>query len=149
MTYDGTGRDVDYGDGIAVAPGGKSVYSCSSSTGKDTGYDVTTIAYGTRSGAERWVSRVDGPSHFNDYCRDITVDPAGQMLYVLGALGEERGLSVFAVDRRTGNTEWSVDHSGQGFGAALSPDGGSLYVVGEVGTKRHQSDFLTVAYATR
>jgi len=151
-SYDGPGHHYDFGGyGIAVAPDGSRVFVGGISTGLNTGYDITTLAYATGTGKTRWVSRLDDPSHNSDYTGRITMDPGGQAVYVIGS--ELFQLVVAALDPASGQVGWSaaygtVDRGAQGWNGVVSPDGQRLYAVGGVQTKLHRGDFLTVAFST-
>ena len=143
--YSGPGTDFDDAQGIGVSPDGSAVYVTGRSNGTGTYSDVGTIAYHAATGAQAWVTRLDGPEHEADVPYDLAVAPDGQSLYVVG----DSSSYSFAVayDAASGTSRWVVRESGPNFGGAvaravaLSPTGDRVYVTGTIGL-----DYGTLAY---
>jgi DNA-binding beta-propeller fold protein YncE len=142
---------ADWGADVAVTGDGSRVFVVGSGGGRNS-LDVLTLAYSS-TGDRLWARRFGGADSFADYGVGLAVAPDGAHVYVLGqvteALGELAYRTVaYDVD---GRMEWSRRLGRPGtaagaYGIAVSPDGTSVYVTGDVpGTGG--LDYGTVAYA--
>jgi hypothetical protein len=80
--YNGPGNLGDGGNDVFVDDSGY-VYVTGSSTGSESGTDLTTIKY-SPDGDQLWIQRYDGPGSGNDSGYGVVVDSAGNV-YVTGS----------------------------------------------------------------
>ncbi|MBV8195009.1 MAG: hypothetical protein JOY80_05720 [Candidatus Dormibacteraeota bacterium] len=99
--------------------------------------DSMTVAIDVATGTERW-RRLWHPAGGTDGSTfAIAASPTGTQVFVTGqstaAPGMPERLTVLALDAATGAVQWTVVPGGdQGRGAAVSPDGTTVYIDGYV-----------------
>ena len=152
--YDAPGGSGDSANAVAVAPDSSIAFVTGwSSTGDENDPNYATVAYDTRTGAERWVAFYDAPEPqpSGDEPRAIAVAPDGSRVFVTGSSADQDGLGDFATvayDASTGAEQWVSRYTGGGgsddgaTSIAVSPDGTRVLVAGQ-GTA---GDYITVAY---
>lgn len=144
--YDGPGAGTDNARDIVVSPDGRTLYIAGISAGTGNGdLDFAVIAYDTRTGAERWVTRWDGiGANRDDSPFAIDLNRRGTMLYLTGwSYGEgefNNDYGTIAVRTKgpdAGDIEWTARYDGVGNRApdqasalAVSPDGSTVFVTG-------------------
>lgn len=130
-----------------VAPGSGMVIVTGTSYDASTqSNDFSTIAYDPNSGDELWAARFGGQSS-NDVPLAIASSPDGESVYVTGQ--ENFGMTTVAYDMATGSEKWNSRYAAPGgFGGSVnvSPDGRTVYAVGNVPGSNGGSDYITVAY---
>jgi DNA-binding beta-propeller fold protein YncE len=142
---------------VAVNPNGATVYVTGySSGGTGTVSDYATVAYNAATGAQRWVSRYNGPASRGDAAYSLAVSPDGTAVYVTGgSYGGSATLydyATVAYDAATGTHLWASRYNGPSssedvaFAIAVSPTNGSVFVTGESLTPPSDWDYATVAY---
>ena len=149
---------ADVARSIAVSPAGSIVFVTGQSAGLGDDSDITTIAYGTATGSELWISRYNGPGNGDgaDGGSSIVVSPDGRSVFVAGQTagtisGED--YTTIAYDAFTGVGRWLRRYNGPGNGddnalaIAISPDGGIAFVTGRSIGSTGTYDFATLAYA--
>jgi hypothetical protein len=47
------------------------------SQGRQSGYDIATIAYNAATGAQRWAGRYNGPANLDDFGTALAASPDG------------------------------------------------------------------------
>jgi hypothetical protein len=156
--YNGPNNAVSVAKSLAVSPDGSTVYvtGYSGTTGRPTPHnDYVTIAYNAATGAQRWLSRYNGPANQNDQARWIAVSPDGHSVYVTG---RSYGTTSFydyatvAYNAATGSQRWVSRYNGPAnmndFAneVVVASDGSTVYVTGGSAGKAPQIDFATVAY---
>lgn len=117
---------------VAADQTGDRVFAISSSTGRDSGYDIVTAGFDAVTGAERWRARFDLAVD-TDVANAIAVAPDGSRVYVAGysyADGAFRSIAV-AYDAASGAELWrlvgdGLDASDNG---AFAIDAGSSTVI--------------------
>jgi DNA-binding beta-propeller fold protein YncE len=142
--YDGPQRADDYPHDLGVGPGGTAVYV----TG-DSGSEYGTVAYDAATGDELWATEYPlGESQ----AYALAAKPDGGAVYVTGeSMGSHTNFDIatIAYDPSTGNQLWAAvaGRNGDDVGSAIgvSPDGGSVYVAGNLGVSGW-SDYVTIAY---
>ena len=163
--YNGRANGNDDAHAVAVAPDGKTVYVTGGSQGRSTGSDYATVAYNATTGAQRWVSRYNGPGNSDDEAGSLAITPDGHTLIVNGlsrgpssGLGKVLGDATVAYNAATGAPLWTQRTLGYpgsysslpDLGAqtlAISPDGSTVYVTGVNAVRCCEFDYATVAYA--
>jgi DNA-binding beta-propeller fold protein YncE len=143
---------------LAVSPDGGTVFITGFSAGATSGLDYATIGYDAATGAQRWVSRYDGPAGGNDLARSVAVSPGGGTVYVTGtspvsATSVRNAVATVAYDAATGARRWVRRYAGSGFGAggfavAAGPGGRQVYVTGYARgpSAKSSRNFATIAY---
>jgi WD40 repeat protein len=154
--YNSPGNGDNIATSVKVSPDGGTVYVTGSSNGTTSGADYATIAYNAATGAQRWVSRYDGPGNRDDLAYSLAVSPFGHTVFVTGASrGTTSGTDYATVAYRaaTGAKLWVRRYNGPGNGPdiarslVVSPAGRTVFVTGaSVGGPSSGSDYATVAY---
>jgi DNA-binding beta-propeller fold protein YncE len=156
-TYDGPAHRDDYGEGLAVAPDGASVYVTGTSLATATEEDFATVAYSASSGAQLWASRHRGPAHGQGDASGVVAGPGGTRVYMTGwDVGENGsvGWDTIAYRASDGGVLWNSrldapkDQGNFAIALAASADRTKLYVVGTAFRRHHDDDYTTVAYLT-
>ena len=116
--YGGAGRDAAVS--VAVGPSGSVVYVTGQSAGKASGADYATVAYSAATGAQRWVSRYNGPVSRGDSAVELAVSPSGATVFVTGTSAGRRTSSygTVAYSATTGTRLWASRYNGTGAGPA-------------------------------
>ena len=144
--YNGNGGTGSDADSVAVSPDGKTVFV----TGVSGGY--ATVAYNATTGAQRWVSRYGGSGQ----AVSVAVSPDGSTVFVTGGIGAGTfsgfDYATVAYNAATGAKRWAKLYSGVGIEGgqalwlAVSPDGKTVFVTGDIGTDNGSQDYATLAY---
>jgi DNA-binding beta-propeller fold protein YncE len=148
--YDGPGNLEDTPTAIAVSPDGGTVFVTGSSQTTVYENDYATVAYDTATGAQQWDARFGRPNLYGS-AKVVTVSPDGGIVYVTGIMQVTytSGATV-AYDAATGDQHaLTVNKVAFGNDLALSPDGSTLFITGEVsdqGGGISHDDFATIAY---
>jgi len=149
--YNGPASRADSARSVAVGPHGGTVYVTGASTGIGTHSDYATVAYNAATGAQRWVSRYNGPRRKYDRAASEAVAPGGHTVYVTGTSG--RAFATVAYDAATGAPRWVSRFTGgagnvdRAFSLAVSPSGGMVYATGFASNRfSGDMDIATVAY---
>src|SRR5204863_8159104 len=117
-------------------------------------YDCATVAYGAATGAERWVSRYNGPQSNQDSAYALGVSPDGSTVFVTGA-SENPGKTIddyatLAYDAATGARRWlsryQAPSGDEAFALRVSPTGSMVFVTGQSYDPRFEYRWATVAY---
>ena len=163
--YNGPANGNDDANALVVAPDGKTVYVTGGSAGRSSGSDYATVAYDAATGAQRWVSRYNGPGNADDEGGSLAITPDGRTLLVNGLSkgpnhgpGRVLGDATVAYNAATGAWLWTQrtlgypgDYSSlpalKAQTLAISPDGSTAYVTGINAVTCCKSDYATVAYA--
>jgi len=149
--HNGTGYSSDYASSIAIDDSGNVYVTGYEDNGQYTGY--ATLKYNS-AGAEKWVSRYDGPGNSYDYANSIAVDGSGNV-FVTGrsdGSGTEGDYATIKYNS-SGAEQWVNRYNGTGSSAdnavALVLDhSGNIYITGystETGTS---VDYATIKYNT-
>jgi PQQ-like domain len=157
--YDGIGGP-DLATAIAVSPDARTVFVTGESDGppKDNGKAnaYATVAYDAATGKQLWASRYDGHGTFDnfDFARAIAVSPDGRTVFVTGEASAKRfvGYTTIAYSAAAGKQKWARNYDSPGGWAnalAVSPDGRTLFVTGDVRRKPAGVDGGTIAYDAR
>ncbi|MDQ7878474.1 S8 family serine peptidase [Microbacterium sp. QXD-8] len=149
--YDDPVSGTDDARGIAVSDDGKTVVITGQSQGDGTGLtDWGTVAYDAATGEELWQVLRNGSEGQIDIAENIAV--TGDTVIVAGVVSNtdrQVDWETVAYDLATGEERWAT-----GYGEALtdvpqslavSPDGGTVVVVGNV-EGGADMDYATVAY---
>ena len=81
---------------LAVSPSGGTVFVTGASTGATSRLDYATVAYNAATGAQRWVTRYNGPGDYNDYASSLVVSPGGDRVFVTGGSDAATGRGDYA-----------------------------------------------------
>jgi uncharacterized delta-60 repeat protein len=133
--YDGPGNSSDHAVALAV-DGLGNVYVTGSSFGTNTVTDYATVKYSS-AGAELWVARYDGPSHFYDYPTALAIDETGNVHVTGVSDGPSTGQGFFATVKYdpSGAQSWIARYIGSAHSddraAGIAVDAlGNVYVAG-------------------
>lgn len=136
VTYNGPADGKDYGLDLVVDSDG-SVYVTGNSKGNGTDYDICTIKYDLH-GNEEWVRRYDGPAHYDDQGRFITLTDAGDIVVAGATVSSGTDWDFFVGKYNADGDEiWTADYDGPAgkedyiFDHGLVTDEyGNIYVTG-------------------
>ena len=154
--YNGPGNGGDAGTSVAASADGAKVFVAGSSHGKDSGLDLTLVAYDRVTGARLWVRRYNGPGNIDDRAAAVGVSRDGKV-FVTGNAFSPSSLDDYATiayDGDTGNRLWLRRYNGESnffdraHSLAISPDGSRVFVTGGAQTDTTALDYTTVAYTT-
>ncbi|MFB9250212.1 S8 family serine peptidase [Sphaerisporangium melleum] len=157
--YTGPGNRSDFGNGVSVAPDGKTVYVTGMAMVDENLADYVTIAYDAGSGATRWTSTYAGPGGDTDDARVVKVSPDGTKVFVTGQSSGPEGTGLadwgtVAYDAATGERLWAVHRNGTANGTdipsamVVAKDGKAVFVTGSTENDGTQTDLTMVAYDT-
>ncbi len=153
--YDGPAHHEDQANAMAVSPDGSQVYVTGFSDGSNRRRDFVTLAYGARTGTQRWIRRYNGPGDWDDNAKAVSVSPDGSRIYVAGY---RTGHHAFERDAETiayssaGERLWHRAYNGpanyedQAAAIGVSPDGTQVYVTGFRYDLPYNRDYATLAY---
>lgn len=152
--YNGAANGDDFGQAIAVNPGGHIAYVTGGSQGKVTGRDLVTIGYSVATGAQLWVRRYNAGGKSSDQGVSVAVFSTGGPLIVTGrsiVAGRPSDVTI-AYNGRTGKPVW-VRHftalDNFSFNPVAMVLGGLAaigYVAGDTGLPSHEEGYGTVAF---
>lgn len=154
--YNGPGNGFDWAHDVHASPDGTKVIVTGASTGSTGSTDFATIAYEASTGATVWVRRAGDPGSGDDTAYALDVSPDGSRVFVTGTggahfFGESR-ITTVAYDAAIGARLWvrSQDSPGEsadeGRDLDVSPDGTTVFVVGERYWFDDTADYVTIAY---
>ena len=153
--YNGAANGGDFGQAIAVNPGGGIAYVTGGSQGTVTGRDVVTIGYSVATGAQLWARRYNAGGKSNDQGLSLAVFRTGGPLIVTGrsALVASRPSDVtIEYNGRTGKPQW-VRHfkalnnfSFNPVAMVIGPLAAIGYVAGDTELPSHEDGYGTVAF---
>ncbi len=147
----GAGRAAD----VAASPDGARVFVTGTVDDHSGPGHIVTAAYDAASGHELWTAPYAGPTGGGASAATVVVSPDGATVYTVGTAASStfQDYATVAYDAATGDVRWVRLFDGpRHFGdfataAAISPDGGRLFVTGEVdGPDSRFEDWGTVAY---
>src|SRR5258707_14790494 len=72
------------------------VYVTGRSQRRTSSYDYATVDYNAATGAQRWVSRYNGPVNGTESANAVIVSPGGQTIYVTGGTAGKTPPTDFA-----------------------------------------------------
>ncbi|MCA1812557.1 MAG: PQQ-like beta-propeller repeat protein [Halobacteriales archaeon] len=148
----------DWSSSLGFAPDGATVFVTGRSQTDDSNYDYATVAYDAASGAQRWLTRYDGPGHYEDGAYALAVSPDGQRVFVTGwsASANVDGSMDFATvayEAQTGRQLWASRYDASGgslddaaLALQVAPDGSRVYAAGWSFDGQGRYDYATVAY---
>jgi len=150
--YDGPSGGTDEAWSVLVSPNGHTVYVTGESDGPN-GSAATTIAYDSKTGTQRWISRQQFRRHDTTSVA-LALSSDGSRLYATGWEGgpSREDFYTVAYDTAGGAVVWTARYDGPADGldeaskVALSPDGGTVIVVGESASPPRNPDIVTIAY---
>ncbi len=154
--YNGPGNGDDAAKAIGVSPGGSSVFVTGWSAHSGTDIDYATVAYGAKTGAQRWVRRYTGPGVDADIALAIAISPGGRKVFVTGespGTGTGEDYATVAYSASTGATLWSMRYDGPAHdsdtasGIVVSPGGSKVFVTGSSPGLGTGLDYATIAYS--
>ena len=154
--YRGPGDASDGSESLAVSPDGGTVFVSVLSAGVGGAQTHTMLAYDARTGAHRWATRDSGSLLFTGETPiSIAASPGGSVVFVSGtARGRDRGtdFGTVAYDVGSGARVWARRYAGAPRGydhanaLAVSPDGSTVFVIGQTSTGPSTRAYATVAY---
>lgn len=144
---------TDVASDVALAPAEDAVYVVGDTDSVKTKFDWGLVAYST-SGKELWARRLDGPAHGQDDATSVAVSPTTGRIFVAGAQRHDGTASDFATAAYSpkGKLLWvrRIDGSAHKGDVAndvvVSANGGRVYSVGSVTSKRGGQDGEVVSY---
>ena len=151
--YNGLDNGYDSAAALGLSPDGDTVYVTGGSNTKGGGADYATLAYDATTGAQRWVSRYEGPGNGYNSPTALGVGPDGGSVIVTGSsLDGFFDYATVAYDSTSGAQRWVSRYDGQGHlddyahALGLSADGGTVIVTGNSCCSGGSHDYATVAY---
>ena len=120
--YSGPGRRLDEATALGVSPDGSSVFVTGYSAPNNGDFsDYATATYDASSGAQRWVSRYQGPDSSQDLPSALRVSPTGSAVFVTGYSADPgadtEDYATVAYDASTGGQLWIRLYDGPGKGS--------------------------------
>jgi outer membrane protein assembly factor BamB len=155
--YNGAASSLDGANGVAVSPGGDTVYVTGTSTGTTSDHDYVTIAYSAATGARLWTRPYNDPSNGHDGATAVTVSPTTGTVFVTGDGQGTAGTgdyTTLAYAPATGDQLWVRTYDGtagsgdSALALTVGPGGHRVYVTGESWGSTTSLDYATVAYDT-
>ncbi len=122
--YNGPANGDDIARTVAVSPGGGTVYVTGYGTGTASGGDYATVAYNAATGAQRWVSRYNGPGNAFDIAYSVAVSPDGAR-----CMSPEPAPEQWLPMNRLTTRRWPTT-------PPLAPSGGSAAITAPAGTTK-------------
>lgn len=146
--YNGPMNGNDAGESIGIDKVGN-VYISGSSIGAMFYYDYATVKYNS-NGAEQWVRRYEGSSHYMDQLRSMVVDSVGNIFVTGNSTESGHGYDFTTIKYDSdGDTIWKASyHNGPNdIAFDISRDNsGNIYVTGESDGNGSAEDYVTVKY---
>ena len=151
--FDGSGEGYDEALALGVVPDGSGVFVTGSSTGTLGDWNFATVLYDSRTGAQLWARRFDGPNNATDRATEADISPDGSRIFVTGWSSYGNGSYNYATVAyaATGAQLWSRRYDGpaNGFdapgGLGVARDGSRVFVTGVTETSTGDA-FGTMAY---
>jgi outer membrane protein assembly factor BamB len=149
------GNVADYASSVAVSPGGGTVFVTGASAGATSDMDYATVAYNAATGAQRWVTRYNGPADGSDSAFSLAVSPGGGTVFVTGVsygATSGRDYATVAYNAATGAQRWVKRYTSPGQRPdsadriAVSPRRDTVFVTGAIFAYTDKADYATVAY---
>jgi outer membrane protein assembly factor BamB len=137
--YNGGINFSNYATSLRVSPDGSTVFVTGESGIDPYGFDYATVAYDAATGAQRWVSRYNGPGNGIDVARSVAVSPDGGTVYVTGRSDggpRQPDYATIAYNARTGAQQWVRRYNGHGScrtiatSVAVGAGGREIFVTG-------------------
>lgn len=107
--YNGPANRGDFGQAIAVNPGGGIAYVTGGSQGTATGRDMVTIGYSVATGSQLWARRYNAGGKSDDQGVSLAVFRTGGPLFVTGRsamVGGRPSDVTIKYNGRTGRPQW-------------------------------------------
>jgi hypothetical protein len=159
--YDGPGHGFDEATSLALSPGAATLFVTGPSGNGQavSADDYATVAYSTRTGAQRWATRFHGAPNITDDARSMVVSPLGGRVFVTFVTGDRRGAApqndyaTAAYRAASGAPLWVRRYNGPASGwddprsLAASPSGSMVFVTGVSDRTTETGDMATVAYS--
>jgi DNA-binding beta-propeller fold protein YncE len=154
--YNGPANNNDKANMVTAAPGGRTVYVTGTS-GRNAASDFATVAYNAATGAQRWVSRYNGPASLGDGGKALAITPDGRTVIVTGysnGVGSGPDYATIAYNAATGARQWTRRYNGPGNARdssqaiGVTPDGRKVIVAGRSYGATNPDDYATIAYNT-
>src|SRR5215472_558150 len=139
-TYNGGANFSNYATSLRVSPDGGTVFVTGESGIDPSGFDYATVAYDAATGAQRWVSRYNGPGNGIDVARSVAISLDGGTVYVTGRSDggpRQPDYATIAYNARTGAQEWVRRYNGHGncrtiaTSVAVGAGGREVFVTGD------------------
>jgi len=150
--YDGSVHREDQANAMTVSPDGSQVFVTGYSDRSKRLRNFVTLAYGAKTGRQRWVRGYQGPGGFNNNAKAIVVSPAGSRVFVAGYrsgyVGRDFETLAYSL---AGKRLWRRAYNGpandfdQATAIGVSPAGGRVYVTGFRDDVTNR-DYATLAY---
>jgi hypothetical protein len=153
--YNGPANGDDVALSLGVSADGGSVFVTGDSAGLGRGADYATAAYDSSTGAERWVSRYNGPANTGDVAQSLGSSPDSSTVFVTGdsqGSGSADDYATVAYEASNGAQVWArryngpANHDDVARAISLSPDGATAFVTGHSRGSASGEDYATVAY---
>jgi WD40 repeat protein len=150
--YDGAVHREDQANAMAISPDGSQVFVTGYSDRSKRLRNYVTLAYGAKTGRERWVRDYQGPGGFNNTAKAIVVSPDESRVFVAGYRSglDGRDFETLAYSfagvrlwRRAYNGP--LDDFDQATAIGVSPTGARVYVTGFRNDVSNR-DYATLAY---
>src|SRR3989338_2761057 len=154
VSYNGSGGYIDDATALDISQDGKIVFVTGRSFGVTGEFDYATVAYGTNTGAQLWVSRYY-PMSESDTAVTIKASPDGNKIFVAGSsggMGTSWDYATIAYDATTGAQIWASRYNGylnssdEVRALTISPDGAKVFATGSSVTADNTRDYVTIAY---
>ena len=154
--YDG-GVGADSPRSLVVSPDGSAVYVTGYSASNQSSA-LTTVAYDTSDGSQKWVQPWEGPAGRNETGWSLAADPDGSAIYLTGGTGgtdngtQDWDIVTMALDTTDGSVLWDKllngPSDGYDFGRSVTVNdaGTRVYVVGHSRGSAATYDITTLAY---
>ena len=150
--YDGAVHREDQANAMAVSPDGSQVFVTGYSDRSKRLRNYVTLAYGAKTGRERWFRDYQGPGGFNNTAKAIVVSPDGSRVFVAGYRSgfDGRDFETLAYSS-AGVRLWRRAYNGpldafdQATAIGVSPTGARVYVTGFQNDVSNR-DYATLAY---
>lgn len=146
-SYDGPDHRRDIGNAVTVSPDGSALYVTGASLSSPKRSANVTLAFDSVTGAELWISRLQGG--YRNGPHTIDTSPDGRQVFVAGISDDRSRHAAVAYDAATGEELWLASyHRRYSTATAISasPDGSSVVVTGGTSSAESGHPMVTVAY---